>query len=74
MSPLYGMRVVARGLQKDLAAIRNGLTTKRSSCQVEGQNNRLKTLKRDMYGRDPRLKSLQSIAIPTPSQVLILLS
>jgi hypothetical protein len=51
MSPLNGVRVVARGLQKGLAAIRSGLETKWSSCQVEGQNNRLETLKRDMYGR-----------------------
>jgi transposase len=51
MSPLYGMRIVARGVQEDLDAVRNGLTTKWSSGQVEGQNNRLKTLKRDMYGR-----------------------
>jgi hypothetical protein len=32
-------------------AIRNGLTTEWSSCQVEGQDNRPNTLKRDMYGR-----------------------
>jgi transposase len=50
-SGIYGMRVFARGLRKDLAAVRNGLTTKWSSGQVEGQINRLKTLKRAMYGR-----------------------
>ena len=50
-SGIYGMRVVARGLRKDLAAVRNALTTKWSSGQVEGQINRLKTLKRAMYGR-----------------------
>ncbi len=43
------MRIVARGAPEDLDAVRNGLTTKWSSGQVEGQNNRLKTLKRDMY-------------------------
>ena len=51
MSPLYGMQIVARGVQEDLDAVRNGLTTKWSSGQVEGQNNRLEALKRDMYGR-----------------------
>jgi transposase len=50
-SGIYGMRVFARGLRKDLAAVRNALTTKWSSGQVEGQINRLKTLKRAMYGR-----------------------
>jgi hypothetical protein len=32
-------------LRRDLAAVRNGLTTKWPSCQVEGQNNRPNTLK-----------------------------
>ena len=50
-SGIYGMRVFARGLRKDLAAVRNALTTKWSSGQVEGQINRLKTLRRAMYGR-----------------------
>jgi transposase len=50
-SGIHGMRVFARGLRKDLAAVRNALTTKWSSGQVEGQINRLKTLKRAMYGR-----------------------
>ncbi len=45
------MGVFARGLQKDLAAVRNALATKWSSGQVEGQINRFKTLKRAMYGR-----------------------
>jgi Transposase len=50
-SGIYGMRVFARGLRKDLAAVQNALTTKWSNGQVEGQINRLKTLKRAMYGR-----------------------
>jgi hypothetical protein len=50
-SGIYGMRGFARGLRKDLAAVRNALITKWSNGQVEGQINRLKTLKRAMYGR-----------------------
>ncbi len=50
-SGIYGMRVFVRGLKKDLVAVRNALTTKWSSGQIEGQINRLKTLKRAMYGR-----------------------
>jgi transposase len=50
-SGIYGMRVFGRGLKKDLAAVRNALTTKWSSGQVEGQINRLKAIKRAMYRR-----------------------
>ncbi len=41
----------ARGLKKDLAAIRAALTLPYSNGQVEGQVNRLKLIKRQMYGR-----------------------
>jgi hypothetical protein len=64
-SGIYGMRVFARGLQKDLAAVRNALTTKWSSGQVEGQVNRLKTLKRAMYGR-VSIEILRARLLPLP--------
>jgi transposase len=38
-------------LKDDLDAVRNGVTLKWSNGQVEGQVNRLKMLKRQMYGR-----------------------
>ena len=39
------------GLQKDILAVTAAVETKWSSGQVEGQVNRLKTIKRHMYGR-----------------------
>ena len=41
----------AAGLKQDEAAVRAALTTNWSNGQVEGQNTRLKMLKRQMYGR-----------------------
>ncbi len=41
----------ARGLDTDHAAVRNGLTLPYSSGAVEGHVNRIKMLKRQMYGR-----------------------
>lgn len=41
----------AKGIRQDLAAVQAGLTLEISQGQVEGQVNRLKTLKREMYGR-----------------------
>ena len=41
----------ARGLTKDLPAVRAALTLPWSNGQVEGQINRLKLIKRQMYGR-----------------------
>lgn len=41
----------AWGLTKDLSAVTAAVDTEWSSGQVEGQINRLKTLKRQMYGR-----------------------
>jgi transposase len=64
-SVIYGMRVFAQGLQKDLAAARNAFATKWSSGQVEGQINRLKTLKRAMYGR-VSVEILRARLLPFP--------
>jgi transposase len=41
----------AYGLQKDISAVAAAVDTSWSNGQVEGQVNRLKTLKRQMYGR-----------------------
>jgi transposase len=39
------------GLRKDLRAVNAAIETRWSSGQVEGHINRLKTIKRQMYGR-----------------------
>jgi transposase len=46
-----GLYHFACGLKKDLAAVRAALTLPWSNGQVEGQVNRLKLIKRQMYGR-----------------------
>ncbi len=50
-SALYSIRHFAQTLTLDLAAVRNVITEPWSNGQVEGQINRLKMLKRAMYGR-----------------------
>lgn len=45
------LRTFAGSLRADEAAVAAGLTTKWSNGPVEGQVNRLKTIKRSMYGR-----------------------
>ena len=45
------LRRFVRGLDTDHAAVRNGLTLPYSSGAVEGHVNRIKMLKRQMYGR-----------------------
>lgn len=45
------LRTFADGLLKDYAAVRAALEFEESNGQVEGQVNRLKVLKRIMYGR-----------------------
>ncbi|MGI4748351.1 MAG: transposase [Janthinobacterium lividum] len=50
-STLYGIRRFAQTLTLDLAAVCNAITERWSNGQVEGQINRLKMLKRAMYGR-----------------------
>ena len=44
------MEMFAAGLRKDGDAIRAALTTPWSNGQTEGQVNRLKLVKRQMYG------------------------
>ena len=50
-SGLHSMQQFARTLLRDIEAVRNAITEPWSSGQAEGQINRLKTLKRAMYGR-----------------------
>ena len=45
------MQRFAQTIQRDISAIRNAVVTPWSNGQTEGQINRLKTLKRAMYGR-----------------------
>lgn len=42
---------LATGMRKDLAAVKAAMSSKWSNGQTEGQVNRLKLLKRQMYGR-----------------------
>jgi transposase len=46
-----GLAPFARGVRQDLPAVRAALELPWSTSPVEGQINRLKTIKRQMYGR-----------------------
>ncbi|MGL6269756.1 MAG: ISL3 family transposase, partial [Chitinophagaceae bacterium] len=46
-----GIKRFAKGIQSDFEAINNAVITPYSNGQVEGQVNRLKNIKRRMYGR-----------------------
>ena len=50
-SGIYAMQRFARTVRRDLDAVTNALTRGWSNGQTEGHINRLKTLKRAMYGR-----------------------
>jgi len=50
-SPVRELRGFAKGLRKDWAAVTAGLTVSYSSGAVEGHVNRIKMLKRQIYGR-----------------------
>lgn len=50
-SGIKELRAFAVGLDRDFDAVRAALETPYSNGQVEGQVNRLKTIKRGMYGR-----------------------
>ena len=49
--PLRHRRLHRRGLRRDLDAVTAGLTLPWSSGPVEGHVNRIKTIKRQMFGR-----------------------
>jgi transposase len=50
-SGIYAMQRFAKTIRQDLAAARNAVSEPWSNGQTEGQINKLKTLKRAMYGR-----------------------
>jgi Transposase/Helix-turn-helix domain len=50
-SGIYAMQRFARTIRQDLEAVRNAVLEPWSNGQTEGQINKLKTLKRAMYGR-----------------------
>ena len=50
-SPFSEMRSFASGIRRDLPAVAEALSSPWSQGQVEGQINRLKMIKRQMYGR-----------------------
>ena len=50
-SALIPFQRFAKGLLDDYEAVKAALTLEVSNGQVEGQNNRLKMVKRQMYGR-----------------------
>jgi len=45
------LRYFAKGLEKDIRAVEAALTYEWSNGPTEGHNNRLKMIKRQMYGR-----------------------
>ena len=50
-SKLPGLLTFARGLERDIEAVKNGICQKWSNGPVEGHVNRIKSIKRQMYGR-----------------------
>lgn len=46
-----GLNNFAKNLLKDYDAVNNAVITNISNGQVEGQVNRIKTIKRKMYGK-----------------------
>jgi transposase len=55
----------ATGLRRDFAAVQNGLSLTWSNGQTEGQVNRLKEIKREMYGRAKFDLLRQRVLCPT---------
>ncbi len=48
---LSGLKTFARGLSRDIEAVENGINMHWSNGAVEGHVNRIKSIKRQMYGR-----------------------
>ena len=48
---LSGLRTFAKGLLRDIEAVKNGINMRWSNGSVEGHVNRIKSIKRQMYGR-----------------------
>jgi transposase len=80
-SSLTAFQRVAQSCQRDSAAVKAGVTLPWSTSPVEGHINRLKMLKRQMFGRArldllsrrvllaPRERQAQAVGRGTPSQV-----
>jgi transposase len=49
--PIHELKAFAKGLLTDFSAVKNAFSLQWSNGQVEGQINKLKTVKRQMYGR-----------------------
>jgi hypothetical protein len=67
-SGIYSMQRFARTVRRDLDAVTNALTEGWSNGQTEGHINRLKTLKRAMYGRagaEPLRARMLPLQLPT---------
>jgi transposase len=58
------MQRIVRTLRQDIDAVRNAVTERWSNGQTEGQINRLKVLKREMYGR-ASVELLRARMLPT---------
>ena len=50
-SSFKNLKSFVGGLRKDIDAVYNSITTTISNGKIEGKINKLKKLKRDMYGR-----------------------
>ena len=48
---INAIKSFAKGLERDLEAVENAVASDRNNGFVEGNNNRVKAIKRDMYGR-----------------------
>jgi transposase len=48
---LAGLKTFARGLSRDINAVKNGIKMRWSNGAVEGHVNRIKSIKQQMYGR-----------------------
>jgi len=73
MAGFVGIRIpimrFARVLRRDLDAVNNAIELPWSNGQAEGQVNRLKTLKRAMYGRaGPELMRARMLPPSTQSE------
>lgn len=64
------LRSFTNGLKRDHAAVLNGLTLAHSFGAVEGAVNRIKMLKRQMYGRANSTCCANASCLPTETQVV----
>jgi hypothetical protein len=51
VSAIGSIKSFAKGLKLDIAAVKNSITSKLSNGFVEGNNNKVKLIKRSMFGR-----------------------